>query len=126
MKFKFLVTLLMFFVSFVASGQVRTEYLLTKNWKFTKGDVPNGKEVGFNDSQWETVTVPHDWAIKGPFDGNIDLQKVKIVQNGEKAATLKSGRTGGLPFIGVGWYRTKFAAPAFNKKRKPYCFLMAQ
>jgi beta-galactosidase len=38
--------------------------------------------VNFNDSKWETVTVPHDWAIYGPFDKNVDKQSVAIVQNG--------------------------------------------
>ena len=72
-----------------ATAQVRQEILLTNNWKFTKGDVPNAAQPGFNDAQWQPVSVPHDWAIYGPFDGNNDLQKVKIEQNNEKAATLK-------------------------------------
>lgn len=37
-----------------------------------------------------------------------DLQTVAVVQNGEKLATLKTGRTGGLPYTGTGWYRTNF------------------
>ena len=64
----------------------------------------------FNDSQWESVCVPHDWAIYGPFDRNNDLQNVAITQNLEKQASVKTGRTGGLPYVGVGWYRTRFDA----------------
>ncbi len=56
---------------------------------------------------WIPVTVPHDWAISGPFDKKWDLQKVAIEQNGEKEATEKSGRSGALPWIGKGYYRTK-------------------
>ena len=52
----------------------RTEALLEKNWKFTKGDVPEATQTNFDDSKWETVTIPHDWAIFGPFDRDKDLQ----------------------------------------------------
>ena len=50
----------------------------------------------------ETVTVPHDWAIYGPFDRSHDLQNVAVTQNLETAASVKTGRTGGLPYVGVG------------------------
>ncbi len=75
---------------------VRTVTLLDKGWQFHKGD---SSEV------WEDVTIPHDWAIYGPFSRDNDLQTVAVVQNGEETATVKTGRTGGLPYVGVGWYR---------------------
>ena len=56
---------------------------------------------------WEDVTVPHDWAISGPFDRSIDLQCTAIVQNGETSAEEHTARSGGLPWIGKGCYRTK-------------------
>lgn len=99
------------FLAFTAMAQ-RTETLLEKNWKFVQGDVPQAMQPGYDDRQWQTVTVPHDWAIYGPFDRDNDLQKVAVAQNFEKQASVKTGRTGGLPYVGVGWYRTTFAAPA--------------
>ncbi len=75
---------------------VRTVTLLDKGWQFHKGD---SSEV------WEDITIPHDWAIYGPFSRDNDLQTVAVVQNGEETATVKTGRTGGLPYVGVGWYR---------------------
>ena len=86
----------------------RSEYLLEKGWKFTKGEVGNAEVSGFNDTGWETVTIPHDWAIFGPFDKNNDLQNVAVTQNFETQESLKTGRTGGLPYVGIGWYRTTF------------------
>lgn len=86
----------------------RTEILLEKGWKFTKGDVSGAEGTSFNDTHWESVVVPHDWAIYGPFDRNNDLQNVAVTQNFEKEASVKTGRTGGLPYVGVGWYRTRF------------------
>lgn len=86
----------------------RSEYLLEKGWKFTKGEVSNAEIPAFNDAKWETVDIPHDWAIFGPFDKNNDLQNVAVTQNFETQASLKTGRTGGLPYVGIGWYRTTF------------------
>ena len=86
----------------------RSEYLLEKGWKFAKGEVSNAEMPAFNDAKWETVDIPHDWAIFGPFDKNNDLQNVAVTQNFETQASLKIGRTGGLPYVGIGWYRTTF------------------
>lgn len=90
----------------------RSETLLEKNWKFSKGDFPEAVQTDYNDTKWESVVIPHDWAIFGPFDMNNDLQNVAVTQNFEKKASLKTGRTGGLPYVGTGWYRTSFDVPA--------------
>ncbi len=79
----------------------RTETTLNDGWQFTKGD-------GETDAKWQNVRVPHDWAIYGPFDRANDLQTVAVEQNGETEETVKTGRTGGLPFIGKGTYRIDF------------------
>ena len=92
----------------------RQEVLLEKGWKFTKAD-GEFSPVVVDDSGWESVRVPHDWAIYGPFDANNDAQVVAITQNFERRASLKTGRTGGLPYVGVGWYRLQFDAPDFGE-----------
>ena len=96
---------------FVFSGTIalnisamRTVTTLKDGWEFTKGR-PNGG------TKWQQVRIPHDWAIYGPFDKANDLQTVAVEQNGEKEETVKTGRTGGLPFIGKGTYRTSFEVP---------------
>lgn len=66
-----------------------------KNWLFSRDSV-----------SYAPVTIPHDWAISGPFDKKWDLQFVAIEQNGETEKTEKSGRSGALPWIGRGFYRT--------------------
>ena len=88
--------------------QTRTEINLENNWKFNKGAHDNAYLISFNDDKWKDVTVPHDWAIYGPFDKEIDKQNVAIVQNGEEVASEKTGRTGALPHIGSAWYRNNF------------------
>lgn len=85
---------------------------LLSDWRFTRGDVDGAEASDFDDSDWERVSVPHDWAIAGPFDQANDAQLVKVVQDGETRESLKLGRTGALPWVGVGWYRLKFTVPA--------------
>lgn len=102
----------------ISLAQVRTVRELDSNWKFQKGDFENAFQSNFNDSKWEKVTVPHDWAIYGPFDKEIDKQKVAIVQNGEKVASEKTGRTGSLPHVGSAWYRNKFSISDAEKGKK--------
>ncbi|MBN1821367.1 MAG: DUF4982 domain-containing protein [Prolixibacteraceae bacterium] len=72
------------------------------SWKFTKGNPENAQAFGFNDSGWESVTIPHDWAIQGPFD---------------EAA---NGSTGKLPWKGEGWYRKSFTIDATQSDKIVY------
>ena len=87
MKYLLLLTFLASFAAY--AGQVAS----LVEWRFSR-----------DGENWREVDVPHDWAISGPFDKSIDLQVVAIVQNGEKEASEKSGRSGSLPWIGEGVY----------------------
>lgn len=102
------------------SAQGRSEFLLEKGWKFTRQDNAEFVNPVFDDSRWQSVTVPHDWAIYGPFSAQNDKQEVAIAQDGQQEAMEHAGRTGGLPFVGVGWYRTAFEAPAFAAGKKAF------
>lgn len=82
-----------------AFAQTQRSETILKEWEFRKGHDIEATEG------WERVNVPHDWAIYGPFDKANDLQTVAVVQNGEDVATEKTGRTGGLPYMGKGAYR---------------------
>lgn len=104
-------------LSLSASAQ-RTEQLLDKGWRFTREDSAEFSQVGYDDSKWQSVTIPHDWAIYGPFSINNDKQNTAITQDGQQEAMEHAGRTGGLPFVGVGWYRLNFEAPAFEEGKR--------
>ena len=60
-------------------------------------------QSNFDDSFWETVKLPHDWAIKGPF------------YEGEPAEV--GGGMGRLPSPGVAWYRKKLDIPENDKDK---------
>ena len=87
-------------LAITALAQSHQELTLSEGWQFSR-----------DKQNWETVTVPHDWAISGPFDKKWDLQVVAIKENGENVATEKSGRSGALPWIGKGYYKTTFNIP---------------
>lgn len=59
----------------------------------------------FNDSSWESIDLPHDWAIKGPFNDDHGTGWLKDV----------GGSLGRLPSPGVAWYRKKFDLPTSDK-----------
>ena len=50
-------------------------------------------QTPYNDSLWQKLNLPHDWAIAGPFDQTLP------------------GDTAKLPWQGVGWYRKHFTVP---------------
>ncbi|MBR2837514.1 MAG: beta-galactosidase, partial [Kiritimatiellae bacterium] len=82
-----------------AAGAARGEsdVVLAEGWRFAKDashDADWSAEA-LDDSAWERVRVPHDWAIGGPF-----------------LKDEPSGMTGRLPWKGVGWYRLRFDVPA--------------
>ena len=93
-------------ISATAVAQSQRSETILKEWEFR-----HGHETEAVDG-WEKVSVPHDWAIYGPFDKSHDLQTVAVVQNGENFATEKTGRTGGLPYMGKGSYRRILDIPA--------------
>ena len=101
----------------VMAQSVRNEVQLAEGWRFSLENAAM-KQAGdmvaaesYNDLKWEIVNVPHDWAIKGPFDENIDKQYKPVIEDGDTIPTWRTGRTGALPFIGKGWYRVKFSVP---------------
>lgn len=109
---RFLTAVLLLFPLLI-SAQVRTERLLETGWKFTREDSQQFLRPDYDDSGWQAVRIPHDWAIYGPFSINNDKQNVAITQDGQKEAMEHAGRTGGLPFVGPGWYRLEFEAPEY-------------
>ena len=88
-----LLTLALATSALTASAQRNTINL--KTWQFSRDSV-----------NYKPVSIPHDWAINGPFDKKWDLQFVAIEQNGETEKTEKSGRSGALPWIGRCFYKT--------------------
>ena len=95
-----ILTLMMALASLFCNANVTQEFELSKHWQFSH-----------DKKSWQEVTIPHDWAISGPFDKKWDLQVVAIKENGEETETEHSGRSGALPWIGEGYYKTQIVLP---------------
>ena len=67
----------------IANGQERAKITLEKGWKFTREDNVASHNKDFDDRNWESVRIPHDWAIYGPFSPTNDRQDVAITQDGQ-------------------------------------------
>lgn len=111
---------LLLLISLATINSWGQEQTLQKRWKFSREDNPEFSESAYNDAHWQSVTVPHDWAIYGPFDMENDIQRTAIKQDGQKAAIEHTGRTGGLPFVGVGWYRTTFDVSTLTNDKEVF------
>ena len=81
-------------VDALAAGEA--DEILSDGWRFARDPSCElrAEAVGFDDSAWEDVRVPHDWAISGPFDESAH------------------GGSGKLPWKGVGWYRRSLTLDA--------------
>lgn len=77
---------------------MRTILPFNLDWRFHLGEIEKASYKGYDDSAWETVTLPHDWAVTQPFDENC------------------SSGTGYLPG-GVGWYRKRFELNELNGRQ---------
>ena len=98
----------------------RLVMLLDRDWKFINMEVVDAENPGTSDADWDRVTIPHDWAISGEFDKSIDPQKIMVLEDGERKPMMRTGRTGGLPHIGIGWYRRNIEIPASYEKKRVY------
>ncbi|MFV0536913.1 MAG: glycoside hydrolase family 2 TIM barrel-domain containing protein [Dysgonomonas sp.] len=63
MRSSFFKTALLFqllFLSIIASAQ-RQEKTINDGWRFMQQDIKGAEQTGFNDKQWESISVPHSW-----------------------------------------------------------------
>ena len=89
----------------LASGQLACGEPLKINdgWKFIKGDPKEASSPDYDDSRWQTLDLPHDWSVEGPYSPSL------------------ASATGYLPG-GIAWYRKKIEIPARNKEMKFFLY----
>lgn len=80
---------------------VRIESNFDSGWKFMLGDVKNAEQPSFDDTQWRSLDLPHDWSIEGGFDPEAE-----------------SGPRGGYVKLGIGWYRKTFRLRDDHRHKK--------
>ncbi|MHB1023797.1 MAG: beta-galactosidase GalA [Acidobacteriaceae bacterium] len=111
------------------SSDLRQRILLDSGWRFHFGHASDPEkdfefgmsprpfaktgnfaapgELKFDDHDWRTLDLPHDWAVELPFVENPDT-----IQNGCKPL----GRD--FPSTSIGWYRHVFDIPASDAGKR--------
>lgn len=88
---------------YAVQPQHRVVHQFTTGWRFLQSDATNAQEPKFDDSTWKPVTLPHDWAIAGPFD-----------------AKAPAGQGGAFLPAGTGWYRKSFTVSEKDANRRTF------
>ena len=97
---------------------MRKEEILKHDWKFLQTKRLEAYRKNFDDSHFQTVRIPHDYAITGPFSENCDLQFTAITPDGRPEGEVSTGRTGGLPIGERGVYRKNIFIGADHRSEK--------
>lgn len=85
------------------SFSARVVQHVNADWRFAQGPQSDqARQIEFDDADWQSVRLPHDWAIAGPFNPD------------------EHGYAGKLPWQGVGWYRKTFALDAADADKRVY------
>lgn len=99
------------------SANNKTEPISDRNlsfddeWKFMRDSVPGAEASSYNDSNWRTIDLPHDWSIENFADSDNDDQIGPFTKTSEGG--IATGNVKG----GTAWYRKHFVADnAFRNK----------
>lgn len=105
---KYKLCLLVFYAGFTnITAQVNKTQCFDFDWKFHNGGAISAENYNYDDNNWRSIDVPHDWSIEdlkntnSPFDANAISQV-----------------NGGFTTGGTGWYRKYFDVPKANKGKK--------
>lgn len=79
--------------AFTTVNAMERKQLLDAGWRFALGDVADAAQTDFDDADWRTVNLSHDWSVEADFD-----------------AEAPAGNDGGYLPTGIGWYRKTFYA----------------
>jgi beta-galactosidase len=85
------------------SAAQRQRLSMDPGWRFTLGDPSGAEQPRFDDRQWRSLDLPHDWSIEGT----------------PREDAPGGGRVGYFP-MGIGWYRKSFRLPAGARGREAW------
>ncbi len=89
-----------------AKGQSRMEVNLDFGWRFHAGEVENASTLAYDDSQWRSVDLPHDFQIEQPWVAPAADEKA---DESDVAANIRSRLSSrGFKEMGKAWYRQHF------------------
>jgi beta-galactosidase len=68
-RFMHKISLFIFAVAFSLNAFARDNTLLDSDWKFQSGEYTNAEAADFNDADWQTVSLPHNWGWENAQQG---------------------------------------------------------
>lgn len=81
----------------ISQSEIRYRASFNDGWLFKKTLDTLAFHTDYDDANWRKVSLPHDWAIEGPFKPEYNP------------------RTGGLPIFDKAWYRKSFLISEADK-----------
>jgi len=84
-------------------AQPRLIQPLDSDWRFSQSDPVSAQSPAFDDTQWQIVTLPHDWSITGPVKED-----------------APSRAAGGFFPTGIAWYRKTLTLPNLDPTKRTY------
>ncbi len=84
-------------------AQPRLIQPLDSDWHFSQSDPASAQSPTFDDTQWQIVTLPHDWSIDGPVKED-----------------APSRAAGGFFPTGIAWYRKTLTLPSLDPTKRTY------
>jgi beta-galactosidase len=94
------------------SGDARQTILFDSTWKFHVGEATGAEALGFDDSSWRAVDLPHDWMIEGVPGAD------PAAMEGPFDKKSPAGAGGAYLNGGIGWYRKTFTLPDSAKGKR--------
>ncbi len=84
---------------------------LNAEWKFFEGHAENAKYSDFDDSEWETIHLPHDFSTE-------DVHQQDSTQVGPFVKSIKDGKDVGYLRGGIAWYRKELTLSEKEKNKR--------
>ena len=89
-----------------ASAEGRKVESFNLGWRFVLENVAGAEQPQFDDSQWRTVNLPHDFQIEQPW---VAPDASERADNSDPGANIRSRLSSrGFKEMGIGWYRKTF------------------
>lgn len=86
-----------------SEDRVKAPINFGKNWQFAQPTDSTAWQMNYDDADWRTLRLPHDWSIEGEF-----------------AADAPATPEGGALPTGVGWYRKHFTLEKPSEAKQYY------
>ena len=113
MKAKRLITCILLSVSALCATADDRKMCIDENWKFHYGSVPEAISPDYDDTNWRTLDLPHDWSVETEAAEAVGGEHI-----GPFSRNSVGGNSTGQMIGGEGWYRKTFTLDPQDKEKR--------